>query len=184
MSIRKCLLEVQLLVGMANTVVANNWSMEMGMKMVLMLLSLLLFSYSLRHHGCQKSGAFVIFAVRWSFSRQFRNSEGTAEFVKRFNKLFDIFNSDERNQDSVFKSLINATSKEEIVHFLDDMVDYIQHLSWNEKPLIESQKNTAFLGFCSNITALKLIYEEIVEKGLKLTASGPDLCTLFMHKIY
>lgn len=99
-------------------------------------------------------------------TKQFRDSEGTAEFIERFNKLFDIFNSNERNQDNIFKSPINATSKGEIFHFLDDMVDYIQHLSWIGKPLIESQKNTAFLGFCSNITALKLIYVEIVEKGL------------------
>lgn len=100
-----------------------------------------------------------------SGTRQFMDSDGTAEFVGRFNKLFDIFNSDKHVEGNIFKSPINVNSKAEIFDFLDDMIDYIKHLTWNGQPLMHSIKYVPYRGFISNIIALKLIYEEEVETG-------------------
>lgn len=48
---------------------------------------------------------------------QFENSEGTVEFIKRVNKSFDIFNSDQYTENNLFKSPITADTKETIFQF-------------------------------------------------------------------
>lgn len=49
--------------------------------------------------------------------KQFQHSEGTTDFITRFNRLFYVFNSDEHAIGNIFKSPINTESKAEVLNF-------------------------------------------------------------------
>lgn len=97
---------------------------------------------------------------------QFVDSAGTVEFLKRFNKIFDIFNSDMDMSENIYKTPINADTKSSIFAFLDDMIVYIDGLTINGKMATRSPRYTAFKGFKLNAVALKLMYEELVESKM------------------
>lgn len=95
--------------------------------------------------------------------RQFEDSEGTVEFITRINNLFDIFNSDEDVVNNVHKTPINSESKRQVFEFMNDMMAYIDGLTVSGAPITGSKRYTGFVGFKSNIIAVKMIYEELVE---------------------
>lgn len=97
----------------------------------------------------------------------FENSGCTSEFARRFNNIFDIFNSNHCNQ-NIFKSPINAKSKEQIFKYLDECVDYIKGLQiakndGSHQNILNSQKKTGFRGFIINIVNLKEIYDIYID---------------------
>lgn len=79
-----------------------------------------------------------------SNSKSFMNSEGTVDFIGRFDKLFDIFNSSKSIDNNIFKSPVNSNSKSQIFAFLDDMDDYLNRLVWKGRPIINSLKSVPF----------------------------------------
>lgn len=101
-----------------------------------------------------------------SDNQQFADSDGTAEYIERFNDSFDILNSDEDVPENVYKTPINSNnldSKSTVFNFIDDMMDYIDGLTYKGRPILSSMRSTGFLGFKSNFTALKMIVEEFVD---------------------
>lgn len=94
----------------------------------------------------------------------FENCLSTADFSRKFNNLFDVFNSKKDRCDNVFKSPINNDSKEQIFSFLNEVVEYIKHLKApNGKNILKSRRKTGFMGFMINIHNLKEIYEQYAE---------------------
>lgn len=93
------------------------------------------------------------------------DSEGTIEFLKRFDTAFDILNCDKENKNNVYKSPINASSKRQIFNFLDELTDYIDGLRLDGKCVLETNRKMPFVGFKQNSIALKMMYEELVESG-------------------
>lgn len=96
----------------------------------------------------------------------FEGSEATIDFTRRFDKLFDVFNSSvSEGKKSIFKNPINDDSKDQIYEFLDETVDYIKNLkiSPQGKSVLHSRRKTSYLGFILNIANLKEIRSEYVD---------------------
>lgn len=119
--------------------------------------------------------------------KQFQDCEGTVDFIERFDKSFDILNSDEFVKGNIFKSPINAQTKATVFDFMDEMNAYIDGLSLNGRRITESQRSTGFIGFKSNFMALKIMYEEYVESGLidkiRVTRIQQDLVESFFGRM-
>lgn len=62
------------------------------------------------------------------FLEIFIDSEGTVEFLKRFDKGFDILNCDKEIKNNVYKTPINSESKQQIFSYLDELTGYIDGL--------------------------------------------------------
>lgn len=92
-----------------------------------------------------------------------KDSEGTVEFLKKFNTAFDVFNCDKEIKNDVYKTPINASTKQIVFSFLDDFIDYIDGLSLGGKPITKTGRKVAFVGFKNNSIALKMMYEELIE---------------------
>lgn len=103
----------------------------------------------------------------------FENCSGTAEFAKRANDLFDIFNSSERthsetrvmNESSFKNEILTGINKDKIFDFLEDMSIYINSLNVHGRKIVSTRNKTGFLGFLINIESLKGIYREYIERG-------------------
>lgn len=93
----------------------------------------------------------------------FDGSDGTVEFIERMDKTFNLFNSDTVIDGNIYKSPINQNTKASIFSFMDDMIDYIDGLTLQGKPITKTQRSTAFTGFKSNMMALKHMYQDLVE---------------------
>lgn len=102
---------------------------------------------------------------------QFANAGPTIKFIKLFDKLWDVCNSQRIRSDesNVFKSAINKNNASEIFEFLNDAKKYIFSLKVTSKrtglmvPIIKSDSNTAFRGFILNINSIEAIYKEYIE---------------------
>lgn len=96
----------------------------------------------------------------------FEGCEGTVKFTRRFDNLFDVFNSTSDSNQSIFKTPIDEKSKEHIYTFLDETINYIMNLrvsSPKGESVLKIRRKTAFVGFIVNITNLKQIYSKYVE---------------------
>lgn len=99
---------------------------------------------------------------------KFEGCDATVEFTRKFNNLFDIFNSKADLKYNIFKNPINGHSKHQIFTFLNETIDYIMNLrvsSPQGKSVLKIRRKTGFLGFIINITNLKQIYMNYVESG-------------------
>lgn len=94
---------------------------------------------------------------------QFEGSEGTSDFAKKMDRLFDVFNTSKCVKDNIFKSPITVESKAAIFAFLNEMIVYIDGLTLKGQKVTKTARKTGFNGFKFNIIALKMIYEELVE---------------------
>lgn len=96
----------------------------------------------------------------------FEGCEGTVQFTRRWNNIFDIFNSKVNSNDNIFKTPINQHSKEKIFAYLDESINYIMNLrvsSPHGESVLKIRRKTAFLGFIINITNLKQLHLNYVE---------------------
>lgn len=94
----------------------------------------------------------------------FEGAKPTADFTRRWNNLFDIFNS-RTDGDNIFKKPIDSTTKNEIFSYLDETEDYIRQLKLEPDgpSILSSRRKTAFKGFIVNIRNLKEIYTTYVK---------------------
>lgn len=103
-------------------------------------------------------------------SELFKNCNSTADFSRRVNNIFDIFNTKHNHSRSIFKRPISTNSKELIFSYLDETVRYIEDLKdVNGQSILKSRRKTGFKGFIINAINLKEMYEQFVETG-KLTS--------------
>lgn len=94
----------------------------------------------------------------------FLNSGGTINFIKNFNKGFDIFNSKHSDSINLFKRGLNEQNAEKILDFLRYFTVYLKSLKLDGKNILESSRKTGFLGFLMNISTLYYFYTEFVLK--------------------
>lgn len=102
----------------------------------------------------------------------FAGADATIKFIRMFDKLFDVFNTQRIRSDkvNVFKSAINENNAAEIFEFLSDAKKYILSLSVINKrtgrmvSIVESQYNTAFRGFVLNINSIEAMYRDLVKE--------------------
>ncbi|CAH1981929.1 unnamed protein product [Acanthoscelides obtectus] len=98
----------------------------------------------------------------------FQNAEATAIFIKKFNDVFDIFNSRNKLAKYQFKRPLSPATAEQFFSFFDELSSYIKNLKLGSIPIIQSLRKTGFLGFLFCITSLKGLYNAyILENKLK-----------------
>lgn len=103
---------------------------------------------------------------------EFTDASGTIEFVRIFDKLWDIMNTHRINSNakSVYKSALNEENKGEIFIFLHEAKKYILSLKMKDPktekmiPIVKSSFKTGFRGYVINIISLIAVYFELVEK--------------------
>lgn len=87
----------------------------------------------------------------------FKNAGPTIEFVRIFDRLFDVMNTMHirESQKNAFKSALNPDNKEVIFTFLTRAKEYISSLQIEHDgslvPILGSRMKTGFRGFLSNI---------------------------------
>lgn len=93
---------------------------------------------------------------------EFRNVDATATFIRKFNDLFDIFNSRNRFAKYFFKRPLSPATADDFFLFLDEMSEYIEKLKLANIPVLASSRKTGFLGFLICIKSLKQFYNTYV----------------------
>lgn len=97
----------------------------------------------------------------------FKHCDGTIDYCRMWNKLFDIFNTMpdvtlEKCNGNIFKVPMNAENANEIMLVLDQAWKYIISLRLNRTGVLMSKRKTGFLGFLVNIHNLKEMYNEFI----------------------
>lgn len=120
------------------------------------------------------------------------------QMIRTFNNLFDIFNSRSILNKEMFKRAMNATNKDEIVHFFKEAEKYIKKLKidgtvgtsgkMKKILLVNSQNSTGFKGYIINMASLEQLYHELVEEkkyvdALHTYALSQDHIEIFFGKI-
>lgn len=92
---------------------------------------------------------------------KFAGANATIQFIRTFNKIWDIFNTQRVRSDQVssFKSALNQKNAVDIFKFLSEAKMYILSLNVKNKtgqiiPIVNSDYKTAFRGFILNINQL------------------------------
>lgn len=97
--------------------------------------------------------------------KAFEHCEGTVEYIRIMNKLFDIFNS-KKQKPNIFKSPVTVVSKRIIFDFLDEAETYLRSLTLKGRSILLSRKSTGFKGMLFNIISLQNIVSEYLDTGL------------------
>lgn len=108
---------------------------------------------------------------------QFVGSEATAKFIRLFNTLWDVMNSQRIRSDSSnkFKSAINPENLADVLQFLYEAKSYILSLKILSKrtgrllPIVSSDHRTGFRGFIITIISVIAMYKEYVENHSWMT---------------
>lgn len=113
-----------------------------------------------------KALEFLMESVKFGFI----DCEGTINFARQFNDLFDILNAGhnddlENNNNNKFKIPLSQKTAQYVLPFLDRSVEYIKSLKLAGTNILKSPKKTGFLGFIIDIKVLKLVYEEYIAIG-------------------
>lgn len=100
----------------------------------------------------------------------FKNSETTVGFLRRFDEGFDILNVCEKRQtDHGPKQALSASSANYIFSFGDAFKQYIKHLevrlNTKSNPILESSAGRGFFGFYHTFTSLRGIYDDFILNG-------------------
>ena len=97
--------------------------------------------------------------------KQFAGCSATVEFIRLFNRLFDILNS--RNPITKgSKSALRLTNKEDWQPFFAEAYDYILGLTdLEDKKMVNSRRKTGFVGFLVAMTSIRSLFNDLVETG-------------------
>lgn len=109
---------------------------------------------------------------------EFQGAEPTIKFIRRMDKLFNIFNSKRMNDKNIFKKSLSAENKRIIFDFLEDCIDFFKTIKVvNERIgkkrstrgervvlLLHSRNKCAFRGFIVDAHSLMAMYREYVEE--------------------
>lgn len=95
----------------------------------------------------------------------FEQVDGTIEFCRRIDRLFNTLKSNMEETNDVSKMPITEESKEATFSFLDDTFNYIQNLTIEpfKHPVINSPMKVGFKGMLINIQNVKNVYQKFVE---------------------
>lgn len=118
---------------------------------------------------------------------EFQGAEATIDFIRRMDKLFNIFNSKYSNEKDVFKRVLTAENKRVVFNFLQNMIQYFKSLKVEEVyfigkkksksavrklklvPLLKTRNKCAFRGFIIDMESLMSMFIEYVEQEHLLT---------------
>lgn len=94
---------------------------------------------------------------------EFSDASPTINFIRKFDRLFDIYNSRMSVDENVFKMALNENNSAQIFPFLDEMECYIKTLKMKNQhgkliSVCRSKSRTGFKGYIIGIHSLKAIY--------------------------
>lgn len=100
---------------------------------------------------------------------EFKGAEETIEFIRVFDKLFDVFNSTSNSSENPFKKKMSDENASRIFEMFDSATNYIKNLfirndSGKLVPICNSMNKTGFQGYVINIQSLSSIYKEMLEE--------------------
>ena len=109
----------------------------------------------------------------------FKNSAATAEFLRLFDSLFDVFNS--RNiLGKKFKAPMQLGNEPEWISLFAEASNYLRQLKKVDgTPILSSRVKTGFLGFLSAITAFQNLFDDLVRNGPLLYLSTYKFSQVF-----
>lgn len=137
---------------------------------------------------------------------QFQGAETTIDFIRRIDKLFNIFNSKHSKHTNIFKQVLSPENKRIIFNFLRDNIKYFKSLKVEEPyyvgkkkskrsiqkfrlvPLLETKNKCAFRGFIIDMECLMGMYTEFIEQNHLLTSIATynllqDVIEMFFGRI-
>lgn len=97
----------------------------------------------------------------------FRESEGTVEYFRICNNLFDIMNTKKNHCNDQYKRPMSETTLNDIDIYFEFAKKYIKGLKLIEngqkKPILKTKSFTPFFGFYHNMTSFMGIYNDYVK---------------------
>lgn len=98
---------------------------------------------------------------------EFQGSEATANFLRRFNNIFDTLNSMRENAEG-FKRAISHETKTEYFQYFDESISYIRglKLSLGGPSILKTAAKTPFYGFIIDMQNMRSFYLEYVESNI------------------
>lgn len=97
---------------------------------------------------------------------EFIGSEGTANYLRRMNNVFDICNS--MYEDGLhFKAPMSPKNKEKFFKYMDESIDYMKKLkiSPTGKSILKTRSKIPFLGFTICLKNFRTFYHDYVEQA-------------------
>lgn len=103
------------------------------------------------------------------------------EFIRMFNKLFNIFNSKSIGNNNVFKDTVNPNNVDAIFTFFNQAKPYILGLKMKNKndklvKIVQSKVRTGFAGFIINMQSLRYIFDQFVMEMQLKSIPTYNLC--------
>lgn len=113
---------------------------------------------------------------------EFQGAEATVDFIRRMDKLFNIFNSKHSKDENIFKRVLSAENRRIFFSFFHDMKRYFKLLKVEEEyfigkkksptavkkfklvPVIKTRNKCAFRGFIIDMESLMEMFVEYVEQ--------------------
>lgn len=101
---------------------------------------------------------------------EFKNAGPTVNFVRIFDRLFDVMNTSRIKSGNVLKSALNPNNKAEVFEFMEMAKQYIlslQILTKNTRRrilIVKSRVKTGFRGYVCNIISVMNLYLKYVEQ--------------------
>lgn len=96
-------------------------------------------------------------------NKEFEDCEATVEFLNLFNDLFDMFNSNQMDEQG-FKKPLCESNFDLYNDALKYAQEYIKQFSLSDgTPIIDSKCKTGFVGFLIAIDSFRLMYAECCE---------------------
>lgn len=94
----------------------------------------------------------------------FKGCGATVEFIRTFDRLFDICNSKSKFG-KYFKQPINPDTEDDIFNFFATATKYIENITLDGKKIITTKSFTGFLGLIKSMSSIKHIYYDNVKNG-------------------
>lgn len=94
----------------------------------------------------------------------FADVDGTSEYTRTINDIFDIMNSTKEEEGDKYKRAITKSTAQELFDRFDTATNYLSELKTVDGTSVFSASiSTAFFGFTINMINFKKIYQEYVE---------------------
>lgn len=116
---------------------------------------------------------------------EFQGAKPTIDFIKRMDRLFNIFNSRNLNDDNLFKRRLCAENQRIIFDFFEDTTNFFKTLKVEEVfykkkskkvisriemlPILNTRHKTGFRGFIIDMASVKSMFREYVEEKHLMT---------------
>lgn len=109
----------------------------------------------------------LIFLAEHQKHSEFKDAKPTANFIRKFNDLFDIFNTRNNFAKYQYKRPLSQKNSINTFEYLKEIEDYILQLSLNGVSVLKCNRKTGFLGFLICITSLRKMFQHyVIEKNM------------------